>query len=80
MGEEVMGLSDIEAGEVAIEAVRRLQFDLGMPQTLTEVGVSEDKIPELAKELAETRGPVIKMAACREITTEQAEELYTNLL
>jgi alcohol dehydrogenase class IV len=80
MGEETAGLSDIEAGEMAVDAVRRLMFDLEMPQTLSEVGVSEDKIPELAKELAETRGPVVKMAACREITTEQAVELYTNLL
>jgi alcohol dehydrogenase class IV len=80
LGEETAGMSDIEAGEMAVEAVRRLLFDLDMPQTLTEVGVNEDKIPELAKELAETRGPVVKMAACREITTAQATELYMNLL
>lgn len=80
MGEDTTGLSDIEAGEMAAEAVRRLMYDLGMPQTLTEVGITEDKIPELAKELAEVRAPVVKMAACREITTEQAAELYTNLL
>lgn len=80
MGEDTSGLSDIEAGEMAVDAVRRLLFDLGMPQTLTEVGVGEDKIPELARELAEVRGPVVKMAACREITTEQAVELYMNLL
>ncbi len=80
MGEDTTGMSDIEAGEMAVDAVRRLMFDLGMPQTLTEVGVSEDKIPELAKELAEVRAPVVKMAACREISTAQAEELYANLL
>lgn len=80
MGEDTTGLSDIEAGELAVEAVRRLLFDLSMPQTLTEVGVTEDKIPLLAKELAEVRGPMVKMAACREITTEQAQELHRNLL
>jgi alcohol dehydrogenase class IV len=80
LGEETAGMSDIEAGEMSVEAVRRLLFDLDMPQTLTEVGVNEDKILELAKELAENRAPVVKMAACREITTAQATELYLNLL
>jgi alcohol dehydrogenase class IV len=80
LGEETAGMSDVEAGEMSVEAVRRLLFDLDMPQTLTEVGVDEDKVPELAKELAETRGPAVKMFACREITIAQATELYLNLL
>ena len=57
MGEDTTGLSDIEAGEMAIEAVRRLLFDLGMPQTLTEVGVTEDKIPELGQRACRDQGP-----------------------
>lgn len=80
MGEKVCGLSDIEAGEKAVAAVRRLMTDLGMPQTLTAVGVGEDNIPELAKELVETRGPVIKMAACREMSLEEATALYQRIL
>jgi alcohol dehydrogenase class IV len=80
LGEETAGMSDVEAGEMSVEAVRRLLFDLDMPQTLTEVGLNEDKVLELAKELAETRAPVVKMAGCREITTAQATELYLNLL
>jgi len=80
MGEKVCGLSDIEAGEKAVAAVRRLMTDLGMPQTLTAVGVGEDNIPELAKELVETRGPVIKMAACREMSLEEATALYRRIL
>ena len=80
MGEKTCGLSDIEAGEKAVAAVRRLMSDLGMPQTLTAVGVGEDKIPELARELVETRGPVIKMAACREMSLEEATALYQRIL
>jgi alcohol dehydrogenase class IV len=80
MGEDIEGLSSLEAGEMAVDAVRRLLSDLGMPLTLTEVGLSEEKIPELAKELAEVRAPVVKMFACREITVEQAVELYRDML
>jgi alcohol dehydrogenase class IV len=80
LGEDTAGLSTIEAGELAIKAVRRLLEDLGMPQTLTEVGVTEEQIPELAKELAETRRPLIQWAACREPTTEQAAALYRSLV
>lgn len=80
MGEEVSGLSDIEAGEMAVEAVRRLMSDLGMPQTLTEVNVGEDKIPELARELVETRGPVIQFSGCRELSLEEATDLYRRIL
>jgi alcohol dehydrogenase class IV len=80
MGERTCGLSDIEAGEKAVAAVRRLMSDLGMPQTLTAVGVGQDKIPELATELVETRGPVIKMAACREMSLEEATALYQRIL
>jgi alcohol dehydrogenase len=80
-GENTAGLSDIEAGEAAIAAVRRLLDDLEMPQTLTEVGVGKDKIPELAKELAEGwRADVMKWSCCRDMTTEQAVALYERIL
>lgn len=80
MGENTEGLSDLEAGELAVEAVHRLLSDLGMPQTLSEVGVAEEQIPELARELVETRGPVMKMAACRELSLAEATELYERIL
>jgi len=80
MGEQTYGLSDIEAGELAVDAVRRLMSDLGMPQTLTAVNVGEDKIPELARELVETRGPVIQFSGCRELSLQEAVDLYTRIL
>lgn len=80
LGEDVSGLSATQGGELAVDAVRRLLDDLGMPGRLTDVGVGEERIPELARELAENRAPLVKWAACRELTTEQAADLYRNLL
>lgn len=48
LGEDVAGLSDREAAPLAIEAVMRLSTDLGIPKGLSEVGVTEDKIPNMA--------------------------------
>jgi alcohol dehydrogenase len=80
-GEDTTGLSDLEAGDVAIAAVQRLLDDLQMPQTLTEIGLSEDRIPELARELAAGwRADVIKWSCCRDMTVEQAEALYRSIL
>ncbi|MDD2388733.1 MAG: iron-containing alcohol dehydrogenase [Desulfobacterales bacterium] len=50
MGEDVSGLSDLEAAPIAIEAVQNLADDVGIPKTLTEVGVKKDKIEEMAKD------------------------------
>ncbi len=80
MGEDISCLSCIDAGELAVEAVARLLDDLGMPRTLAEVGIGQEQIPELARELAETRAPQVKWAACRELTAEQASSLYGSLL
>lgn len=80
LGEQTCGLSDIEGGEKAIAAVRRLMSDMGMPQTLTAVGIDEGKIPELARELVETRGSFIKYAGCRELSLQEATELYQRIL
>ena len=53
MGEEVSGLSGDDAGQKAIEAVRKLTGTLNrmgaLPLSLREVGVSEDDLPEIAE-------------------------------
>lgn len=38
--------------EMLVEAVKKLNADLGIPQTLSEVGVTEDKIEAMAKDAA----------------------------
>ena len=49
MGEDIQGLSLDEAGEKAVKAIKQLCKDLGIPQKLRDVGVTENKIPEMAK-------------------------------
>jgi alcohol dehydrogenase len=49
MGEMIQGLTALEAGRKAIEAIKQLNRDLGIPERLREVGVTEDKLPEMAR-------------------------------
>jgi alcohol dehydrogenase len=49
MGEITDGLTAMEAGKLAIEAMRRLNMDLGIPGRLRDIGVRKDKIPEMAQ-------------------------------
>jgi alcohol dehydrogenase len=49
MGERIHGLTTIEAGKKAIEAIKQLNRELGIPQKLRDVGVTEDKLPEMAR-------------------------------
>lgn len=49
MGEDVEGLSVMDAAEKAIAAIRRLSADVGIPDGLAELGVKDDDIPVLAE-------------------------------
>ena len=49
MGENIQGLSLQEAGDNAIKAIKQLCKDLHIPENLRDVGVTEDKLPEMAK-------------------------------
>ncbi len=49
MGENVEGLSDMDAAEKAIEAMRRLSADVGIPTGIGGLGVKESDFPVLAE-------------------------------
>ena len=49
MGENIHGLTTLEASSKAIEAIKQLNRDLGIPERLRDIGVTEDKIPEMAR-------------------------------
>ena len=51
LGENINGLPVIEAAAKAAEAVRKLRKDLNLPQSLTEIGIKEADIPELARKI-----------------------------
>jgi alcohol dehydrogenase len=48
MGENIHGLTTLEAARKAVEAIKQLNRDLGIPERLRDIGVTEDKIPEMA--------------------------------
>lgn len=49
MGENIRGLTTLEAGRKAIEAIKQLNKDLGIPEKLRDIGGEEDKIAEMAR-------------------------------
>lgn len=50
MGEDVVGLSDVDAAMLAVEAVENLGGDVGIPNTLSEAGAKAEGIPQLAED------------------------------
>ena len=49
MGEDIEGLSQREAANRAVEAVWDLNTDVGIPSSLADLDIPEDKIPEMAE-------------------------------
>ncbi len=49
LGEATSGLDAETAADRAITAVERLKSDIGIPASLSEVGVRADQVPEMAK-------------------------------
>lgn len=49
IGENVEGLSTIEAADKALEAIQRLSKDIGIPSGLKELGAKEEDLPILAR-------------------------------
>lgn len=49
MGENIYGLTTLEAGRRAVEAIKQLCKDLNMPDKLSDIGGTEDKIDEMAR-------------------------------
>ena len=47
MGERVEGLSLQDAARKAVEAVRKLTIDLGIPQRLRDIGMKKEQIPRV---------------------------------
>lgn len=48
MGGEIKGLNDLQAANLAIELVKKLSLDVGIPQKLSDIGIKEENISKLA--------------------------------
>ena len=50
MGVDTTGMSAEAAAQAAVDAVKKLSLDLGIPQTLREIGIPEEALPQLAND------------------------------
>ena len=73
MGEDVVGLSDVDAAMLSVEAVENLGGDVGIPNTLSEAGVDSDGIQVLAEDSMKSGNVVVNP---RKTTLEDVIALY----
>ncbi|MFB0545385.1 MAG: iron-containing alcohol dehydrogenase, partial [Anaerolineae bacterium] len=77
LGEDIRSLTPQAAAEKAVETVRRICADVGIPLHLKEVGVTEEYIPQMAADAVES-GPT--KANPRKPTLEDVIALYRKAL
>jgi alcohol dehydrogenase len=58
LGEKVEGLSVKEAALLAVDSVKRLAKDLGVPQRLSDLGIPAAAIPGIAEEAMKVTRPL----------------------
>jgi alcohol dehydrogenase len=49
MGEDIQGLTEMEAARKAVDAIKQLCRDLGIPERLRDIEATEDKLSEMAQ-------------------------------
>lgn len=77
MGVDTTGMSPEEAAQAAVDAVRKLSIRVGIPQHLSEIGITEADIPALA---AQAITDVCTPGNPRDVTEAEIIELYKKVL
>ncbi len=77
MGVNTDGMTAEEAAKAAVEAVKALSIRVGIPQSLTELGIKEEDIPALA---AQAITDVCTPGNPRDVTEEEIIEIYNKVL
>lgn len=77
MGVDTTGMTAEEAAQAACDAVKALAIRVGIPQHLTEIGITEENIPALA---AQAITDVCTPGTPREVTEAEIVELYKKVL
>ncbi len=76
LGEQVEGLSLREIADKAVDAMRQLAVDIGVPQYLSDVGIPVSAIEELTEgALTQTR---LLANNPRKLTREEIMQIYTH--
>jgi alcohol dehydrogenase class IV len=74
LGEDVMGLTEHQAAERAVTAVERLRNDIGIPQRLRDLGVTEGQLRLFAEKAFSIRR--ILRVNPRPVTADDLESIY----
>ncbi len=77
MGVDITGMSREEASLAACEAVKALSLKVGIPQHMTDLGITEADIPRLAEQAI---ADVCTPGNPRDVSLEQIEALYHKVL
>jgi alcohol dehydrogenase class IV len=78
LGENTTGLSDREAAQAAVDAMRNLAADLNIPDHLSEFGIQEKDIPGLAEGVMKVTRLLVNNP--RVLTQKDAEAIYRSVL
>ena len=73
MGEKVEGLSPEEAADKAIDAIKKIAADIGIPSGLKELGAREEDLELLAENAMQD---VCRLTNPRELSKEDVIEIY----
>jgi alcohol dehydrogenase class IV len=74
LGEDVLGLTEHQAAERAVEAVERLRNDIGIPRRLRDLGVTESQLRPFAEKAAGIKR--ILRVNPRPVTADDLEAIY----
>lgn len=77
MGVDTTGMTPEEAAQAAVDAVRALSIRVGIPQHLSEIGITEADIPALASQAITD---VCTPGNPRDVTEAEIIELYKKVL
>ena len=77
MGVDTTGMTPEEAAQAAVDAVRELSIRVGIPQHLSEIGITEADIPALA---AQAITDVCTPGNPRDVSEAEIIELYKKVL
>lgn len=77
MGVDTTGMTAEQAAQAAVDAVKALSIRVGIPQTLTELGIKAEDIPALA---AQAITDVCTPGNPRDVTEAEIVELYKKVL
>lgn len=77
MGIDTSSMNDDEAAQAACDAVKQLSQNVGIPATLTELGIIEESIPALTQQALED---VCTPGNPRPVTYDEVANIYRSLL